>query len=1169
MKKRSQLKPGSESGNLIYVNNHIFLGRVEEQKQFRNVLGEVLNTTGEELPWVALLYGDGGMGKTTLAARFRDIAQGEEPFAGAFETLAIDWEELRRRHVSLQADRESIAPEAVFDALHAAIPQDWKRHFNKYREAVKLRAEAEKKASDALSVAGERDSLSELRGMGAGAMAKLVRQGAPAIGETGEKAVKILSELGIKVAEGQARNVINALNTRLRARLKPEQFDIFLNPQERLARAMADGLKKLTEDGLVLSGKPLIVTLDTYEIVDRADVWMRVVMRHAGPRVLWIVCGRNNLRESRAFGAEYFKGYREEWPRRLLDYNMPQLALDDVRTWFASEAPEHPLNEAEAEAISRATRGIPLAIREAAEMRQRGVPVEEIVGDINDATPTKEIVTRMTERYLLHAINNEADRRALYALALARGDRDRLRAMLRPDDDQPFDLDARLSDLARDYASVHLDDNQLHNAPALFFRERLKRSRDEDWAQTLNRRAVETLRARLRKLEAELPRLEDRCDDEDWTQTAIALTDHLFWLDETEAWRWLAPRFVESLAYGGELREGLIDTARGWKERLSRGGQKRLRLFSEGVVFWSLVEDQAAMLGELDRLAKLGWMKESEEDACELERRAILDWQRGEMLCERGKYTEALASYERAEHGLPPGGEALRKRLADSLNSLAAKFIWPNDKRIVYLPESERILSKVVEWLPDKGNAWYNLGATFQFARKLDQAIAAYNRAIELDPKDAYPHNGLGAVYRDLGRSEEAMAAYSRAIELDPKFAIPHNNLGNVYRDLSRNDEAITAYGRAIELDLKFAYPHNGLGNVYRDLGRREEAMAAYGRAIELDPKFADPHNNLGNVYRDLGRHEEAMAAYGRAIKLDPKDTYSHNGLGNVYHDLGRHEEAMAAYGRAIELDPKFADPHNNLGNVYRDLGRREEAMAAYGRAIELDPKFAAPHYGLGNVYRDLGQREEAMAAYGRAIELDPKFAYPHNNLGVVYNNLSRHEEAIAAYGRAIELDPKYAYPHYGLGNVYYALGRYEEAINAFGRAIELDPKLAAPHNNLGNVYHDLGRHEEAMAAYGRAIELDPKFADPHNGLGKVYYALGRREEAMAAFGRAIELDPKLAAPHNNLGAVYSDLSRREEAIAAYGRAIELDPKFAAPHNGLGKVYYALGRREEAMAAFG
>src|SRR5262245_18524011 len=120
MGKHGQRRPRSELNNLIYVNNHIFLGRVEEQKQFRNVLNEMLNTTDEDLPWVVLLYGDGGMGKTTLASRFRDIARGEEPFAGAFEMLWIDWEELRRRHVALQSDRERVAPEAVFDVFHSA-----------------------------------------------------------------------------------------------------------------------------------------------------------------------------------------------------------------------------------------------------------------------------------------------------------------------------------------------------------------------------------------------------------------------------------------------------------------------------------------------------------------------------------------------------------------------------------------------------------------------------------------------------------------------------------------------------------------------------------------------------------------------------------------------------------------------------------------------------------------------------------------------------------------------------------------------------------------------------------------------------------------------------------------------------------------------------------------
>ncbi|MCI0393856.1 MAG: hypothetical protein L0322_02810 [Chloroflexi bacterium] len=77
----------------IYVNGRLFLGRVEEQKAFRQALPELLvPPRGETLPYVILLYGDGGIGKTTLARRFQDIAMLEPPFEGSYQALWLDWE---------------------------------------------------------------------------------------------------------------------------------------------------------------------------------------------------------------------------------------------------------------------------------------------------------------------------------------------------------------------------------------------------------------------------------------------------------------------------------------------------------------------------------------------------------------------------------------------------------------------------------------------------------------------------------------------------------------------------------------------------------------------------------------------------------------------------------------------------------------------------------------------------------------------------------------------------------------------------------------------------------------------------------------------------------------------------------------------------------------------
>jgi ABC-type sugar transport system substrate-binding protein len=133
------------------------------------------------------------------------------------------------------------------------------------------------------------------------------------------------------------------------------------------------------------------------------------------------------------------------------------------------------------------------------------------------------------------------------------------------------------------------------------------------------------------------------------------------------------------------------------------------------------------------------------------------------------------------------------------------------------------------------------------------EAESYYLKAIELYPKDAYPHNNLGQLYHyQLQKPQEAESCYLKAIELDPKYVYAHNNLGNLYKDkLQRPQEAESCYLKAIELDPKNAYPHNNLGQLYHyQLQRPQEAESCYLKAIELDPKFAAPRNGLSDLRR-------------------------------------------------------------------------------------------------------------------------------------------------------------------------------------------------------------------------------------------------------------------------------------------------------------------------------
>jgi tetratricopeptide (TPR) repeat protein len=414
-----------------------------------------------------------------------------------------------------------------------------------------------------------------------------------------------------------------------------------------------------------------------------------------------------------------------------------------------------------------------------------------------------------------------------------------------------------------------------------------------------NQRAVETLRARLEKMQADLPRLEDRCEDDDWTKATLDLTDYLFWLDESQAWHWLVPRLVESLAYSRELRRGLVQTACGWDECLSAGGKKRLKRLRVADDYDASPEEQADLLDELTHFQSLGYL----EGEGELERRAILDWLRGVLLHAREKYAEALAQYERVERELPENGEALKKQLGEALYELADKLMWPQDTGgAVYSAEAERILPKVVAWLPENQGAWYRLAAVLSLAGKDNESLEACQRAIDLDPKYATPHNGIGNVYYQADKYDDALAAYQRAIDLDPKYATPHNGIGNVYRDLGKYDDALACYQRVINLDPKYAHPHNGIGNVYQLLGQHEKALGVYKKAVELAPEGGTYRSSLVGILRKLGRESEAAEQIKIARELMAKENeYNRACFESI---CGNVDEALALLKVALEKSP-------------------------------------------------------------------------------------------------------------------------------------------------------------------------------------------------------------------------------------------------------------------------
>ena len=500
-----------------------------------------------------------------------------------------------------------------------------------------------------------------------------------------------------------------------------------------------------------------------------------------------------------------------------------------------------------------------------------------------------------------------------------------------------------------------------------------------------------------------------------------------------------------------------------------------------------------------------------------------------------------------------------------------------------------------VHELMNKGYSLTELG-------KFVEAIAAYDRAIALQPAESWAWARKGRTLRLIGRLPAALDAYDQALQLNPAYAWAWKGKGVVLERLGRTEEALACHRAATQIAPDDVWNWMNQAEVLRTMGRNEEALAALQRALEADPEHAPSWGRLGQLERTLGHLRAAVEAYRRATELDPAYGWAHNGCGLALRALGQPAEALLCFKRAARYQPEIVWHWYNLTDTLVSLGHYEDAVEAGREAVRVDSTHAFSWAKMGQALRYLKRFEESLNAYNRSLALHGDSAWACNGKGIVLEQLGRFQEALAAYQRAAALAPRDVWPCYNQGSVLVAMGRLEAAQDVLRQALTLLPSHAKSRALLGTALRQSGDLEAARVELEAATALDPGASWAWNELGLTLRALGREEEALAAFSRAGEPargEPALVfeqadlllaqkrfqdaadvlerylADHPRspyawakLGHALRRLGRADEAARACDRALELDPNYAWAWNVRGLALLTLDEPTEALAAF-
>jgi Flp pilus assembly protein TadD len=210
--------------------------------------------------------------------------------------------------------------------------------------------------------------------------------------------------------------------------------------------------------------------------------------------------------------------------------------------------------------------------------------------------------------------------------------------------------------------------------------------------------------------------------------------------------------------------------------------------------------------------------------------------------------------------------------------------------------------------------------------RKYAQAAILLKQCLAAPPADSALFADLGNAYARMGNLDEAKAALNRSIEVNPETAQSYDLLGLIAIQQNNETEAEKDFREALRIEPDLAEADDNLGKLL--IGDRDLKQAEYylKRAITVDPKDADSHHSYGLLLMLKKQFPDSVLELRAAMALDPASALIESDLGDVLSQQRDGAEAERAYEQALRLQPDLPQANLGLGILLRHQGRIEES---------------------------------------------------------------------------------------------------------------------------------------------------------------------------------------------------------------------------------------------------
>jgi tetratricopeptide (TPR) repeat protein len=320
-----------------------------------------------------------------------------------------------------------------------------------------------------------------------------------------------------------------------------------------------------------------------------------------------------------------------------------------------------------------------------------------------------------------------------------------------------------------------------------------------------------------------------------------------------------------------------------------------------------------------------------------------------------GKLDESIAAYRKSVAAKP---DVFESNL--NLGLQLAKTGQPDAEQFLRAATKLKPTSHVAE---GQYRAWLSLAETIGKS-KPEEALAAYQHAAALQPKEAEPHLAAGLLLEREDHYAQAEQEYKLALALDSRSTDAVMGLAEIYMRGRRFPEAEEYLRKLLATNADSAAVHIQLARVLAAEGNTKAAIPEMEAGVKLAPADESALGELGNLYGSDGKNDLAEAVRRKLLAAHPNEAELHRELGQDLLRQKKFQEAQQEFTLAVKLKPDFGIAYGDLAFAAGENKDYPLVIRALDARVKLLPEIPITYFLRASAYDHLRDFKNAAANY-------------------------------------------------------------------------------------------------------------------------------------------------------------------------------------------------------------